>query len=135
MPQPQRRQLIFFALIFFTLLYACPKEESAPRLTLPTSRQERMSFALGWGVVLTNYVRIRLEPKADAPEVTALAKGSIVRVLDKGKLETFKNVTAYWYQIDDGKNRGWLFGSHLAFFYERSQAEAFQAKLKEPQLE
>jgi len=132
---PKFRKHILLVLILFGLLYSCIKEESAQRLTLPTPLKERLSFTLGWGVVLTNYVRMRLEPKADTPEVTALAKGSIVRVLDKGNLETLKGIRAYWYQIDDGKNRGWLFGSHLAFFYERNQAEAFQAKLKEPKLE
>ena len=125
--------LMSFVILVFFSASSCGDDKKETRITLPETGQ--LSFSMGWGVVLTNYIRIRATPAQDGIEITALAKGALVTILDKGKQETQKDVTAFWYQVDDGKNRGWLFGAHLTVFHERAEAEKFQADLKEKPVE
>jgi hypothetical protein len=95
--------------------------EGEKRIELPAG-QNPLPLSLGWGVILTNYIRIHATPSQVGIEITALAKGSIVKVLEKNKPETVKDTTSYWYKIDDGKNRGWLFGAHIRIFHTKEEA-------------
>lgn len=125
--------IVYISLIAFFFVISCVPEKKAERIVLPESAQ--LSFSMGYAVVLTNYIRIRATPAQDGIEITALARGAIVTVLDKGHEETIRDVTDFWYQIDDGRNRGWLFGAHAAVFHEKSEAEAYGESLKEPVIE
>jgi hypothetical protein len=115
-------------LLSIALLVSCGNGEREKKIELP--RSEVMSLTLGWGIVLTNYIRIRATPAVDGIEITALAKGAVVKVLDQGKRETIKNVTAFWYAVEAGSSRGWIFGQHLQVFIEQTEAVQAAADLR-----
>jgi hypothetical protein len=102
-------------------LAACAKEPEEKKIDLPSHRA--LTLYHGWGMVLTNYIRLRVTPDPQGVEITALAKYALVRVLDKGKKDTVKGVTDFWYEIQSGPNRGWLFGRHLDVFHTKTEAE------------
>ncbi len=102
-------------------LAACAREPEEKKIELPS--ESALSLYRGWGVILTNYIRLRVTPDAEGVEITALGKRALVRVLDKGKRETVKGVTDFWYEIEARSSRGWLFGAHLAVYHTREEAE------------
>jgi hypothetical protein len=114
--------------LLLAFLAGCGNGDRDKKIELPDAPVMGLTF--GWGVVLTNYVRIRATPAAGGIEVTALAKNSVVKVIDKGRSETVKNVTDFWYEVEAGTNRGWLFGQNLKVFHDRSEAERAAAELK-----
>ncbi|MBN2352461.1 MAG: SH3 domain-containing protein [Spirochaetales bacterium] len=110
------------------LASSCGGNGKDTTIELPGERVMRLGY--GWGVVLLNYVRIRATPAADGIEVTALARYAVVRVIDKGRRETTKTGADFWYQVEAGSNRGWLFGSYLKVFHDRDEAVQAAAELK-----
>ena len=118
----QRTIIIFLGTL---LLATCAKEPEEKKIELPA--QHTLTLYRGWGVVLTNYIRLRLTPEADGVEITALARNALVRILDKGRKDTVKGFTDFWYEIESGSNRGWLFGRHLSVFHTRDEAAAEKA--------
>jgi len=114
--------------LFIALLASCGGNDKQKTIELPGERVMHLGY--GWGVVLLNYVRIRATPAADGIEITALARYAVVRVIDKGRRETTRSGTDFWYQVESGTNRGWLFGSYLKVFRDRSEAVEAAAALK-----
>lgn len=60
-------------------------------------------------------VRVRMQPKASAKEVTRLQFGTVLRELEKAKQSEFLgDKRDYWYKVEvaDGK-QGWVFGSFI----------------------
>lgn len=60
-------------------------------------------------------VRVRMQPKASAKEVTRLQFGTVVREVEKAKQSEFLgDKRDYWYKVEvaDGK-QGWVFGSFI----------------------
>jgi hypothetical protein len=114
-----KKSIVLIALT--SLLLACAKEPEEKKIDLPS--RGALTLYRGWGVVLTNYIRLRVTPDPEGVEITALAKRALVRVLDKGRRDTVKGVNDFWYEIEAGASRGWLFGAHLAVFHTRPEAE------------
>jgi hypothetical protein len=121
------KQIIPIALAVVALA-ACAKEPEEKAIELPSSGA--LSLYRGWGVVLTNYIRLRVTPDPEGVEITALGKRAVVRVLDKGRKDTVKGVTDFWYEVEAGSSRGWLFGAHLAAYHTRAEAEKAAPELE-----
>jgi hypothetical protein len=119
---------MFLILLAALAFVACSREPEDRKIELPSDGA--LTLYRGWGVVLTNYIRLRTTPDPEGVEVTALAKRSLVRILDKGSQATVKGVTDFWYEIEAGLNRGWLFGQHLAVFHKKEEAEKAAAELE-----
>jgi hypothetical protein len=117
-----------FLLFFLPFLFSCAKAPEEKKIDLPS--QSALSLYRGWGVVLTNYIRLRLTPDPEGVEITALAKRALVRVLDKGRRDTVKGVTDFWYEIESGSNRGWLFGQHVRVYHTKEEAERAALELE-----
>jgi uncharacterized protein YgiM (DUF1202 family) len=116
------------SLLLLAFLAGCGNGNQEKKIELPSTQV--MGLSEGWAVVLTNYVRIRATPQADGIEITALAKGAVVKIVDKGNSETVKNVTDFWYEVESGGNRGWLFGQNLKVFHDQMEAEKAVAEIK-----
>ena len=101
-------------------LGGCAREAEERKIEIPSGGA--LTLYRGWGVVLTNYIRLRATPDPEGVEVTALARRSVVRVLDKGQRATVKGVSDFWYEVVAGPNRGWIFGEHLAVFHRQDEA-------------
>jgi hypothetical protein len=111
------RILFSIGALFFA---SCGPGSPDNKIELPPT--EVMTLDIGWGVILTNYIRIRATPAADGVEITALARGAVVKILEKEKHDSGKDSSDFWYKVDDGKNRGWIYGQHIEVFHVKAEA-------------
>ncbi|MBN2737527.1 MAG: SH3 domain-containing protein [Spirochaetales bacterium] len=116
------------SILLLMSLFSCekPREET---LTLPSiSLLEKKS---SWGVVITNYLRLRKEPDKDAGLIRSIPKGQIAEILSNtSKLETIEEQSSYWYRVNFDGLKGWVFGSYLEIFNSQEKAVSFSNQLK-----
>ncbi|MDD2816812.1 MAG: SH3 domain-containing protein [Thiotrichaceae bacterium] len=81
--------------------------EKKPLSSKPVTGNNRITIGAG--------VRVRMQPKATAKEVTRLQFGTVIREIEKAKQSEFLgDKRDYWYKVavPDGK-QGWVFGSFI----------------------
>jgi len=119
--------LLTFALC--SIFPACSAKKPSPTILLPPI--SALDFGTDWGVVTSNYLRMRERPNKDAGLLHGLTRGSIVEILSKtGETETIENETAAWYSINLDGFRGWVFGAYLKIFNSKATADTFARELK-----
>jgi len=108
----------------------CASREQAPReLRLPATPV--LSILGQWGVVETNYLRLRTTPSKSAEVLAGLTKGTVVKVLSStDQKETVENETDYWYRVSLEGLDGWVFGAYLLLVDSESQAAEAAEELK-----
>ncbi|MEN9461373.1 MAG: hypothetical protein RIS84_1393, partial [Pseudomonadota bacterium] len=73
----------------------------------PVTGDKRITIGAG--------VRVRMQPKATAKEVTRLQFGTVIRELEKAKQsELLGDKRDYWYKVEAAEGKqGWVFGSFI----------------------
>ncbi|RPJ04012.1 MAG: SH3 domain-containing protein [Spirochaetaceae bacterium] len=80
-----------------------------------------------WAVNLTKYVAVRQAPDTESEMLTQLARGQVLRIIERTlEKEKIGDKTDYWYKVEDGKSRGWIFGSHLVIFPSHEEAAQYK---------
>ena len=76
-----------------------------------------------WGVVDTNYLRLRADPTQTAEVLAGLTKGTVLKILSATeKKETVEDETDYWYRVSLEGLEGWVFGAYLEIVESQSRA-------------
>lgn len=123
------RRFVIAIYVFSILIYSCGVKQSEGPIQLPSTSV--LSIRSNWGVVKSNYLRMRTKPLKTASVLDGLTKGTIVEVLSSTeKEETIENETSYWFRINLDGLKGWVFGAYLEVLDSRSNAEAFARELQ-----
>ncbi len=117
-------------LVLLTILLICcggKKDEQA--LRLPATPV--LSIRLSWGVVNSNYLRLRVKPSTSSKVLNGLTKGTIVKILSTTeKKETVEDKTDYWHRISLEGLEGWVFGAYMSIVDSKSEAEEMAEGLR-----
>jgi SH3-like domain-containing protein len=64
----------------------------------------------------TENLRLRSEPETGKDNrIASIPKGSVVELLETGKLETIDDITAQWYKVKTANGTiGWVFSGYLS---------------------
>lgn len=90
-----------------------------------------LSVQSSWGVVTSNYLRLREKAALDSEALTGLTKGSVVEIISAtDKKETIDKLTSFWYRIDIDGIRGWVFGAYIDIFTSKPDAEKRADEIK-----
>lgn len=110
-------------------LVSCEKEQPVERIDLPPTPV--LTLSSDWAVIRSPFLRLREEPLQKAKIVTHLRQGSVLEIITRTEAkETIDNVSAYWFQVNFGGLRGWVFGAFLEVLDSKSKAESFAAELE-----
>ena len=116
-------------LFLFGILVGCTGKDEETVLQLPSTSV--LAIRSNWGVVESNYLRMRINPSKNAEVVDGLIKGTVVKVISStDREETIEDETAYWYRIDLDGLKGWVFGAYLAILDSRAQADELAREIK-----
>jgi hypothetical protein len=110
-------------------LLSCGKEQPVERIDLPPTPV--LTLSTNWGVIRSPFLRLRAEPLQKAKITAHLRRGSILEIISRTEAkETIGDSTAYWYQVNYGGLRGWVFGAFLKVLDSKSEAERFARDLE-----
>ena len=110
-------------------LVSCEKEQPLQRIDLPPTPV--LTLSTDWAVIRAPFLRLRAEPLQKAKIEAHLRRGSILEIISRTESkETIDDTTAYWYQVNFGGLRGWVFGAFLEVLDSKSEAERFAADLE-----
>jgi len=99
------------------------------RIDLPATSV--LSLRSNWGVIRSPFLRLREEPLQKAKIIAHLRRGSVLEILSRTEAkETIDGDSSYWYQINFGGLRGWVFGAFLQVLDSKSKAESFARELE-----
>ena len=84
-----------------------------------------------WGVVTSNYLRMRARPSESAEVVEGLPRGTVVEIIGTSEAPaTVEGQKAYWLELNVAGLRGWAFGGYLEVAESRARAQAIAAELR-----
>lgn len=107
---------------------SCKKEEQETIVLPPTSVLTAHST---WGVVTSNFLRLRERPSKQAVSLAGIPKGIIVEILSNTEIpETIEKETAYWYRVNFDGLFGWVFGAYLEVFGSKKDAEDHSREIR-----
>jgi len=119
--------LLIFVLI--PVFICCVKKNIPDTIVLPP--MSVLSAQSSWGVVTSNYLRLREKPSQDSSVLTGITKGTVVQIVSTtDRKETIDKDTSFWYRIDVEGIRGWAFGAFLEVFTSSAEAEKRAAELQ-----
>ena len=119
--------VLIVSCIFFFL--TCTKSDKEAEIYLPSTPV--LTGGNLWGVVKSNYVRIRSEPSMESEVIGGFTKGTVVEILfTTTKEEILESVTASWYKVNFEGGNGWLFGGFLEIVDSRAKAEVISMEFK-----
>lgn len=119
-----KKYLIFLLLL---IIFSCTKEVEYKPIQLPDT--PILSSGSSWGVVISNYVRIKENPSVSSGMLKSLTKGSIVEVLFLSKIPR-QDETAGWYHINLNGMKGWIEEKDLNIFKYKEEALVFAEDIK-----
>jgi hypothetical protein len=89
-----------------------------------------LTLSTDWAVVRSPFLRLRAEPLQKAKITAHLRRGSVLEIISRTEAkDTIEEQSAYWYQVNYGGLRGWVFGAFLEVLDSKSQAERFAREL------
>ncbi len=114
------------ALLCSLFFVSCGKHNESASIKLPPT--PILTPQNQWGVVNAEHLRLRKDPTVDSTAIFTLWRGYEVEILDRSEtVESVGNIKDYWYYINYGGLRGWVFGYYLDLYDSKSQAD-FAAK-------
>ncbi len=119
------KKVLFVLMIL--LSFACSKKIEHKEIQLPYT--PILSSGSSWGVVISNYVRVKEDPSDSSTMLTSLTKGSIVEVLFLSRTIEL-GVTVSWYHINIEGLRGWILKDDLDVFESKEQAVNFAGDIE-----
>ncbi len=121
---------IIILLVFFPiLLICCSSKNDEQAFHLPATPV--LSIRSSWGVVKSNYLRLREKPSTSSKVLDGLTKGTIVKILSTTeKKEIVEDKTDYWHRVSLEGLEGWVFGAYLAIVDSKSKAKEMVEELR-----
>jgi len=124
-------KILLYILFAYTLIFnfSCTNKESYKKIILPPD--SILKGHSNWGVVTSNYLRLRQRPAKNSEVLTGIPKGMIVEILSNTeKMEILEKVTAFWYRINFDGLYGWVFGAYIEVFNTRQEAESYSKEIR-----
>ncbi|MBN2535560.1 MAG: SH3 domain-containing protein [Spirochaetales bacterium] len=119
--------IIICVLLFYTSV-SCKKEEPETIVLPPTSV---LNVRSNWGVVTSNFLRLRERPSKQANVLMGIPKGIIVEILSNTEIaETIEKETAFWYRVNFDGLFGWVFGAYIEVFGSKKEAEDYSQEIQ-----
>ena len=110
-------------------LVSCEKEQPVEQIDLPPTPV--LTLSTNWGVICSPFLRLRAEPLQQAKIMAHLRRGSVLEIISRTEArETIEEESAYWYQVNYGGLRGWVFGAFLEVLDSKSKAERYAIDLE-----
>ena len=107
--------LIINLVAFWTILGSCQASTPYDDLKLPATPV--LNIQTYYGVIQSQYLRIRNAAKQESSATSQLRRGSIVEILSSSATEeVVEGNKGRWYQIQYQGRRGWVFGSYIQIF-------------------
>jgi hypothetical protein len=125
-----KRSIIFIALISLLVFsHSCTKNDEPERIVLPDTSV--LSVQSSWGVVTSNYLRLREKSSVESSALTGFTKGTVVQLVSAtDKKETIDKLTSFWYRVNIDGIQGWVFGAYLEVFPNKEDAQKRAAELR-----
>jgi hypothetical protein len=119
--------LLICGLILYVSI-SCKKEEPETIVLPPISVLTAHS---NWGVVTSNFLRLRERPSKQSNVLMGIPKGIIVEILSNTEIpETIEKETAFWYRVNFDGLFGWVFGAYLEVFGSKKDAEDYLQEMQ-----
>ena len=84
-----------------------------------------------WGVVESNYLRLRSDPAKTGEVLAGLTKGTVLKILSSTeKKEEVEEEISYWYRVSLEGMEGWVFGAYIGIAESKSRALEIAEELK-----
>ncbi len=113
--------LLFMILISFS----CTKNIEYKEIQLPYT--PILTSGSSWGVVISNYVRVKENPFDTSNMLTSLNKGAVIEVLFLSReLEEVDS----WYYINIDGIKGWIMEQDLDVFVSKEEAIAVSEEIR-----
>jgi len=110
------------ALGCLVFLSSCGKHDESASIKLPPT--PILTPQNQWGVVNAEHLRLRKQPSVDSAAIFTLWRGYEVEILDRSPAtESVGEIRDYWYDVNYGGLRGWVFGYYLDLYDSKSQAD------------
>ncbi len=76
-------------------------------------------------------LRVRAEASNSSEVISHIRMGAVVEIIAKSdKEEEVEGESAFWYRVNYGGLKGWVFGTYLEVFDSKSKAERFAETLR-----
>jgi uncharacterized protein YgiM (DUF1202 family) len=119
---------LFFAACLFSLA-SCARKAPAEQIRFAPTPV--LTIRSTWAAVKSPLLRVRSEPSNSAEVISHIRMGSVVEIIAKSdKEEEIEGDVSFWYRVNYGGLKGWVFGTYLEVFDSRSKAEKFAETLK-----
>ena len=120
--------MIILVINLFSVL-SCSNKNGHQEIILPST--PHLSGRDQWGVIESSHLRLRDQPSAESTAEATLYRGYVLEILSQGSEKvTVEDTENYWYQVNyDGLN-GWVFGSYLKLYSDKTLAERASRQLK-----
>ncbi len=117
------------AVVFLTVLASCGRD--APKEEIRFAPTPVLTIRSTWDAVKSPLLRVRSEPTNAAEVISHIRVGAVVEIIAKSdKEEVVEGETGFWYRVNYGGLKGWVFGTSLEVFDSKSRAEKFAETLK-----
>ena len=115
--------------LWLVLITACTPVKVIREIRLPSTPV--LAVESRWGVVTTNYLRLRASPSKSADVLDGLTKGTVVEVISSSeKKEVIEDYEDYWYRVNMGGVKGWIFGAYIDIRETKDQAQRLTGELQ-----
>ena len=122
------KSLLIITSILIFMSFSCKQEEKEKIILPPTSVLTTRST---WGVVTSNFLRLRERPSKQSEVLAGIPKGIIIEILSNTEIpETIEKETAFWYRVNFDGLFGWVFGAYLEAFNLKSKAEEYSREIQ-----
>lgn len=119
---------IMMGVLVFCAPVSCKKKELETIVLPPTSV---LTVRTNWGVVTSNFLRLRERPSRESTVLIGIPKGIIVEILSNTETpETIEEETAFWYRVNFDGRFGWVFGAYLEVFGSKKDAEGYSREIQ-----
>jgi hypothetical protein len=114
-------------LLIILVLVSCTKPVEHKPIVLPYT--PILSSGSNWGVVISNYSRVKESPSESSDMLTSLTKGTVVEVLFLSRtLENDEIIS--WYHTNIEGSKGWIMKDDLKVFELREEAADYSEGIK-----
>lgn len=125
--EARNRLTIMICVLLLSASVSCKKEEQETIVLPPTSV---LLVRSNWGVVTSNFLRLRERPSRQATVLIGIPKGIVIEILSNTEIpETIEKETAFWYRVNFDGLFGWVFGAYLEVFGSKKDAEDYSQEI------
>ncbi len=114
------KKAVIILLFISVSIFACKKEKKDNTNTTTTTTTVQTQKNNNKIEIIGNQIWVRQTPST-GKVIMKLDNGTKCKIIEKGKKETIKGTTDYWYKIEYKGKQGWVFGSQTNLKQQQQQ--------------